>query len=195
MVPGDRIVSVNDLPTPALQDVQEVLAGTKGETVYAGIIRDQTVLTIPLRVNEEGLVMVGIVNPVELVPVTVKQYSFLKAFPAGIKKAYETGANYIRELGLIFTPKTQAYKSVGSFIAIGSIFPGTWNWEIFWNITAWLSIMLAILNLLPIPALDGGHIVLVLYEMVKRKPSENFWVFPDRRDGPSDRTHVPCLRE
>ncbi len=175
LVPGDRIVSVNDLPTPALQDVQEVLAGNKGETVYAGIIRDQTVLTIPLRVNEEGLVMVGIVNPVELVPVTVKQYSFLKAFPAGIKKAYDTGTNYIRELGLIFTPKTQAYKSVGSFIAIGSIFPGTWNWEIFWNITAWLSIMLAILNLLPIPALDGGHIVLVLYEMVtKRKPSEKF---------------------
>ncbi|MDD2772048.1 MAG: site-2 protease family protein, partial [Bacteroidales bacterium] len=90
-------------------------------------------------------------------------------------KAYQTGANYIRELGLIFSPKTEAYKSVGSFIAIGSIFPGTWNWEIFWNITAWLSIMLAILNLLPIPALDGGHIVLVIYEMVtRRKPSEKF---------------------
>ena len=83
--------------------------------------------------------------------------------------------DYIKELGLIFSPKTEAYKSVGSFIAIGSIFPTAWNWEAFWNIVALLSVMLAVINLLPIPALDGGHIVFTLYEMITgRKPSDKF---------------------
>lgn len=175
LVPGDRIVAVNDISTPAIQDVQELLAQNKEGTVYASIQREEDILLIPLKVNGQGIIMVGVTSPLEYIPVTFKQYSFLGAFPAGIKKAYRTGANYIRELGLIFTPKTKAYKSVGSFIAIGSIFPGSWNWEIFWNITAWLSIMLAILNLLPIPALDGGHIILVIYEMItRRKPSDKF---------------------
>lgn len=175
LVPGDRIVSVNDISTPAIQDVQEILAQNRKGTVYASVQREQDILQIPLLVNDQGMIMVGVTNPVEFIPVTVKEYSFLGAFPAGIRKACQTGANYIRELGLIFTPRTQAYKSVGSFIAIGSIFPGSWNWEIFWNITAWLSIMLAILNLLPIPALDGGHTILIIYEMItRRKPSDKF---------------------
>ena len=81
----------------------------------------------------------------------------------------------IKELGLIFSPKTEAYKSVGSFISIGQIFPKSWNWEIFWNITALLSVMLAVMNLLPIPALDGGHILFTLFEMITgRKPSVKF---------------------
>ena len=78
-------------------------------------------------------------------------------------------------MGLIFSPKTEAYKSVGSFIAIGSIFPTAWNWEAFWNIVALLSVMLAVINLLPIPALDGGHIVFTIYEIITgRKPSDKF---------------------
>jgi regulator of sigma E protease len=126
-------------------------------------------------VDEEGKIQVGVTNPMDFIPITVRDYSLAGAFPAGIQKAYTTASNYLKELGLVFRPKTKAYKSVGSFIAIGSIFPGTWNWEIFWNITAWLSVMLAVLNLLPIPALDGGHIVLVLYEIISgRKPSEKF---------------------
>lgn len=175
LIAGDMIVSLNDIPTPAIQDARQILAQHSEGIVYAGVQRDLTVLQIPLKVNKQGMLMVGVTNPLEFIPATVKEYSFFSAFPAGIAKAYQTGANYIRELGLIFTPKTKAYKSVGSFIAIGSIFPGTWNWEIFWNITAWLSVMLAILNLLPIPALDGGHLVMVLYEMItRRKPSDKF---------------------
>ena len=171
----DRIVSVNGFSTPAIQDVQKILAENKGEAVEVGIQREGENLTLHLLVNEEGKVMVGAANPMDFIPVTIRTYSLLSAFPAGIEKAYNTAANYLKELGLIFTPKTKAYKSVGSFIAIGSIFPGSWDWEIFWNITAWLSVMLAILNLLPIPALDGGHIVLVLYEMIAgKKPSDKF---------------------
>ena len=175
LLPGDHVVSLNGIPTPAIQDVQEILAQNSEGVVEATIQRDLSVLQIPLKVNSKGMLMVGVVSPLEFLPVTIKEYSFFGAMPAGIKKAYQTGANYLRELGLIFTPKTKAYKSVGSFIAIGSIFPGPWNWEIFWNITAWLSIMLAILNLLPIPALDGGHLVMVIYEMItRRKPSDKF---------------------
>jgi regulator of sigma E protease len=105
----------------------------------------------------------------------VKQYSLLAALPAGVEKGYNTLKNYIKELRLIFTPKTEAYKSVGSFVTIGKIFPGTWDWYVFWNITALLSVMLAILNILPIPGLDGGHTLFVCYEMITgRKPNDKF---------------------
>ncbi|HQB23089.1 MAG TPA: M50 family metallopeptidase, partial [Bacteroidales bacterium] len=175
LMAGDRIVSVNGLPAPAIQDVQKVLAENKGGVIEAGVQRDGESISVSLLVNEQGMLMVGVTNPMDFIPVTIRNYSLPGAFPAGIDKAYKTASNYLKELGLIFNPKTKAYKSVGSFIAIGSIFPGTWNWEVFWNITAWLSVMLAVLNLLPIPALDGGHIVLVLYEMISRKkPSDKF---------------------
>jgi regulator of sigma E protease len=175
LLAGDRIVSVNGLPAPAIQDVQKVLAENKGGVIEAGVQRDGESISVSLLVNEQGMLMVGVTNPMDFIPVTIRNYSLPGAFPAGIDKAYKTASNYLKELGLIFNPKTKAYKSVGSFIAIGSIFPGTWNWEVFWNITAWLSVMLAVLNLLPIPALDGGHIVLVLYEMISRKkPSDKF---------------------
>ena len=173
---GDRITAINGLNTPAVQDVQEALRAHTNQTVLATVAREDGVVEVPLVVNSEGMIQVALVADLtQFINVTQKTYSFFGAFPAGIQKAYLTGANYVKELALIFSPKTKAYKSVGSFIAIGNIFPGTWNWEIFWNITAWLSVMLAILNILPIPALDGGHIVLVIYEMItRRKPSDKF---------------------
>lgn len=173
---GDRLLAVNGTPTFAVQDVQEQLKACASQTVLLQVMRQEKTLEIPVSVTADGLIQVYLVNDLtRYVPVTQKQYSFFAAFPAGVKKAYATAANYVKELGLIFSPKTEAYKSVGSFIAIGSIFPDTWNWETFWNITAWLSIMLAVLNILPIPALDGGHMVLVLFEMITgRKPSDKF---------------------
>ena len=87
----------------------------------------------------------------------------------------ETFNSYLKQLKLIFSPETKAYKSLGGFITIGSIFPGTWDWQAFWLLTAFLSIILAIMNVLPIPALDGGHVIFLLYEMVTgRKPSDKF---------------------
>jgi regulator of sigma E protease len=87
----------------------------------------------------------------------------------------ETFSSYLKQLRLIFSPETGAYKSLGGFITIGSIFPGVWDWQAFWNMTAFLSIVLAIMNVLPIPALDGGHVMFLLYEIVSgRKPSEKF---------------------
>ena len=107
--------------------------------------------------------------------VTTRDYNLLSAIPAGARKTWTTIKGYVQELGLIFSPKTQAYKSVGSFIAIGRIFPDTWDWFRFWTLCALLSIMLGVMNLLPIPALDGGHILFLIFEMITgRRPSDKF---------------------
>ncbi len=97
------------------------------------------------------------------------------AIPAGAVKAYKGVGNYLKQLRLLFNPEIKAYESVGGFITIGNIFPPTWHWQSFWTLTAFLSIMLAILNVLPIPALDGGHVMFLMYEIIsRRKPSDKF---------------------
>ena len=107
--------------------------------------------------------------------VNTREYSFISAIPAGFRKTFSQIGGYIKDLKLVATPSTEAYKSVGSFIAIGQVFPSAWDWRSFLSILAMLSIMLAVMNLLPIPALDGGHIVFTLYEMITgRKPSDKF---------------------
>ena len=107
--------------------------------------------------------------------VQTMKYNALSAIPAGFKLAGSTIGGYLRDLKLLFTPSTKAYKSVGSFIAIGEVFPSTWDWYQFLNIIALLSIMLAVMNIIPVPGLDGGHILFVLYEMISgRKPSDKF---------------------
>jgi regulator of sigma E protease len=104
-----------------------------------------------------------------------KNYSFFEAIPAGTVKTYKGVANYLKQLKLLFSSEVKAYESVGGFITIGSIFPSEWDWQAFWGLTAFLSIMLAILNILPIPALDGGHVMFLLYEIIaRRKPSDKF---------------------
>lgn len=176
LLPGDRIISINSQEAVAIQDIQPILAQNKGNTLPVLILREGAVLEKELTINSEGII--GIVldgDYNKLFNFTTKEYSLVASVPAGLNKAVTTITNYFKELGLIFSPKTEAYKSVGSFIAIGKIFPSSWNWEIFWNITAWLSIMLAVINLLPIPALDGGHIIFLIYEIVtRRKPSDKF---------------------
>ena len=103
------------------------------------------------------------------------EYSLIASIPAGFNKGVETFNSYLKQLKLIFSPETKAYKSLGGFITIGSIFPEIWDWQSFWLLTAFLSIILAIMNVLPIPALDGGHVLFLLYEMVTgRKPSDKF---------------------
>jgi regulator of sigma E protease len=156
--------------------VQEVLARHKGDSIVATVARGNEITLVPLVTDTLGRVQVAVnANLEDFYTITQKEYSLFSAIPAGIHKASVTVANYFKELKLIFSPKTEAYKSVGSFITIGKIFPGTWDWHSFWNITAFLSVMLAVLNILPIPALDGGHLVFTIYEMITgRKPSDKF---------------------
>lgn len=176
LLPGDRIVSINSREATTIQDIQPILAQNKGMTLPVSILRNGEIIENNIHINANGII--GIIldgDYSKLFNLTTVKYSLISSIPAGLNKATSTITNYFKELGLIFSPKTEAYKSVGSFIAIGKIFPSFWNWEIFWNITAWLSIMLAVINLLPIPALDGGHILFLLYEIItQRKPSDRF---------------------
>ena len=107
----------------------------------------------------------------ELYTLASHKYGFAASFPAGYNKAIKKLSSYIDQFMLILSPSTGAYKGMGGFGAIGSMFPATWNWEVFWNLTAFLSLMLAFMNVLPIPALDGGHVVFLLYEIIVGKPA------------------------
>lgn len=176
LMPGDRVVRIDTLQVSIIQDIQPILQSHKNDTLSVTLSRNGTLLTKFLLVDSLGRLGVLLNSDVKkFFNVTAINYSLISALPAGAAKTFSTIGNYVKELGLIFSPKTEAYKSVGSFIAIGNFFPSSWNWEIFWNITAWLSIMLAVVNLIPIPALDGGHILFLIYEIVtRRKPSDKF---------------------
>lgn len=168
---GDRIVGVTGESTPYLQDAQKILRQHPGEEIPVEVLRRADTLTFPLQVDSLGRLGVFFLNP----SLKHRDYTVLEAIPAGCSWAWESVAGYLRDLRLVATPSTGAYKSVGSFVAIGQVFPATWNWQQFLYILALLSIMLGVMNLLPIPALDGGHIVFCLYEMITgRKPSDRF---------------------
>ena len=172
---GDRVIEIDSISTPMFHNIRSALEHKKGQLISARILRGNDSLQIPLRVDEEGRIGVLTSPPDFYLSLTTEKYGLLASIPQGVKKGLNTIQDYLKDLGLIFSPKTEAYKSVGSFITIGKIFSNTWDWGRFWNITAFISIMLAVLNLLPIPALDGGHIMFVLFEMITgRKPSDKF---------------------
>ena len=145
---------------------QEVLADTAGDSVDLRLLRGSDPVTVPVAVGADGRMGVLLQRDASGVAVTRKDYSLLEAIPAGFLLTFTTIGDYIKELGLIFSPQTEAYNSVGSFISIGSIFPSSWNWQVFLNITALLSIMLAVMKLLTMPALDGGPIIFLLSDMI-----------------------------
>ena len=171
LMKGDRIVSIAGQPAGYLQDSRKLLKNYSGQEISASVLRGKDTVEVSLQVDTAGLL--GIYT--QLPGIKSKKYSVLEAIPAGIGLAFSTIGGYVQDLKLVFTPSTEAYKSVGSFISMGQIFPATWDWYRFINILALLSIMLGVMNLLPIPALDGGHIVFTIYEMVTgRKPSDRF---------------------
>ncbi len=100
------------------------------------------------------------------------RYGFIESIPAGIKKGFKTISDYLKQFKLIFSKDTGAYKSLGGFITIGNIFPGEWIWQSFWSLTAFLSIILAVMNILPIPALDGGHVMFLVFEVITGKKAQ-----------------------
>ena len=168
---GDRIIAIEGQSVPFVQDAWPVLEGYAGASVSADVKRAADTLSIDLQVDTTGRIGVYLASP----EVMTKEYSIVSAIPAGFRKTFSSIGGYLKDLKLVFSPSTEAYKSVGSFIAIGQVFPDAWDWYSFISIIAMLSIMLAVMNLLPIPALDGGHIVFTLYEMITgRKPSDNF---------------------
>lgn len=171
---GDKVIAINDEPVEWLQDSRIVLEKLKNQEVLAQVIRDADTLSVPVKVDSAG--MMG-VYMAPLTNIKSKEYSLLEAIPAGLKLTGENISGYLQDLKLLVTPSSGAYKSVGSFIAIGEAFPDTWNWYQFINLLALLSIMLGVINLVPIPGLDGGHIFFTLYEIISgHKPSEKFLI-------------------
>jgi len=170
---GDRIVAINGDAVQFLQDARTVLDTLPGRLVDATVLRGADSLVVPVKVDSAGRIGVYMQTP----KVEYSDYNFWQAIPAGIKLTGETIHGYLQDLKLLATPSTKAYKSVGSFIAIGQVFPSKWNWYQFMFLIALFSIMLGVMNLLPIPGLDGGHILFTLYEMITgRKPSDNFMI-------------------
>ncbi len=178
----DIVVAVNGQSLKYQDEVENLLNENKGKEVSITVKRGEENKTFNLMVNDNGklgVIIYGLgfsdLEKLGYYELANVNYSLAAAIPAGIKKSYQTLANYIKQLKKIFNPNTGAYKGLGGFISIGSIFPSTWSAESFWNITAFLSIMLGFMNLLPIPALDGGHVVFTLWEMItSKKPSDKF---------------------
>ena len=168
---GDRIISIDSVRTEFVQDAWKILGDRKGGQVRATVTRQNDTMIMAMQVDTTGLLGVHLQSP----QVQRREYSAFSAIPAGFRKTFSTISGYLKDLRLVVTPSTEAYRSVGSFIAIGQIFPASWDWYSFLNIIALLSIMLAVMNLLPIPALDGGHILFTIFEMATgRKPSDRF---------------------
>ena len=180
--PKDMITAINNTPVKYFDQAEILLSPFKNQEISLTVKRGQEQLEIPVLLDDNGKIGVALgtlsnadMERLGYYTLEKKSYSIGEAIPAGIEKGYSTLTGYLKQLQKVFNPETGAYKGLGGFISIGSIFPSTWSWQTFWSITAFLSIMLAVMNLLPIPALDGGHVVFTLYEMISgRKPSDKF---------------------
>ena len=173
---NDQIVGIDDKMFTYYDEFQKYLAENKDHPVTLNLLRKGEKLNISLKTDSLG--MLGIVRSVPLDKIfdfkTLK-YGFLQSIPAGINKGFKTISDYLKQIPLIFSKHTKGYESLGGFISIGRIFPGVWDWQAFWNLTAFLSIILAVMNILPIPALDGGHVLFLLFEVITgKKPSDKF---------------------
>ena len=174
----DRIVSINDVETKYFDQFQLELQQHKGENISVGVNRFGEEILLSVDVNDEGMIgfMPSNLSLTQLEDLGIyslnsTSYSFLEALPAGYHLAIRKLGSYINQFKLILSPSTGAYKGLGGFGTIGSLFPGKWHWQSFWEMTAFLSLMLAFMNILPIPALDGGHVMFLLYEMLVGKPA------------------------
>ena len=183
LLPKDKVVAIAGQPITYFDEVKPILEKYKNQKIDLTIERgDGAIKEIPVSISDTATigVMPSSLTFKEmqengLLQLKTVKYTFAESIPAGIHKGVNTLTSYVKQLKKIFNPDTGAYKGVGGFAAIGSMFPDTWDWQAFWSTTALISIILAFMNILPIPALDGGHVTFLLYEMVTgRKPSDKF---------------------
>ncbi len=168
---NDKVIELDNQNVYLLNDFRRILDKKPNATLEAKVLRGSDTVNVKIRTDNNAKAVIYSKQP----NIERKKYSIIEAIPAGINKTILTIKGYIDDLKLVAQPSTGAYKSVGSFISIGKIFPSYWNLYSFLQILAILSIMLGVMNLLPIPGLDGGHIVFLIYEMISgRKASENF---------------------
>ena len=170
---GDSVTGINGNFDLAINEIQQLLAQNKEKEITLNLFRHGREMAVAVTPDENGKLGVITKSPYKIYETVRTQYNFFSAFPAGIRVGIETTKMYVGQLKYIFSK--EGAQSLGGFGTIAGIFPEKWNWLSFWEMTAFLSIMLGIMNLLPIPALDGGHVVFLLYEVVSgRKPNEKF---------------------
>lgn len=168
---GDKIIAINDIETPYFHDFSKNIKQFADQDITLSIVRNNDTLQMALHLPVEA--QIGVYN--ENIAFNTREYTFFEAIPQGFSKTAKELSDYWKQIKLVFSPKTEAYKSLGGFITIGSIFPEKFNWIQFWYLTAFLSIILAVMNILPIPALDGGHVLFLIIEIITRKkPSDKF---------------------
>jgi regulator of sigma E protease len=173
---NDQVVGVNGIPTAYYDEYIDIIKDKKSEKLALAILRGADTLTITVEQDTKGRIGVERKNLKELgFQFDKRNYSFLQAIPAGFTECWSTLGNYIKGIKQLFNGKARASESVGSVFSIGGIYPGVWDWHIFWTLTAVFSVILAFMNILPIPGLDGGHALFTLVEMITgRKPSDKF---------------------
>lgn len=172
---GDKVVGVNGNDARFYDQIAPILSSFAGDTVTLSLMNGSELREVRVAVNSEGQIGVGLSS--ESIPVRVQNYNLWQAIPRGGERVVEEMSDYWKQLKMIVRPQTEMYKAIGGPIAIGGIFPGQWNWLNFWKITALLSVVLAIMNVLPIPALDGGHALFILIEMITgRRPSDKLLI-------------------
>lgn len=172
---GDRIVSVNGESTPSIYDFVAAMDGKKNETVMLGIQSGNEVIQQKIALGEDGMLGVQNARPDQLFNYSRNKYSLMEALPAGVNMGVDFLKGQLKAFGKIFRNEIKASDSLGSIVSIATMFDPSWNWERFWKITAMLSILLGFFNLLPIPALDGGYVMFLLWEVITgRKPSDKF---------------------
>jgi regulator of sigma E protease len=173
---GDELIGIDSLIFTYYDEFQSYLLSRINRTIVLNILRNGERIDIPMTPTIDGkLGLQTDRSPAMFFELKTIRYGFFQSVPAGIKRGFKEIKDYLKQFRLIFSRKTKAYESLGGFITIGSIFPPTWDWRSFWDVTAFLSIILAVMNILPIPALDGGHVMFLLFEVVTgRKPSDKF---------------------
>lgn len=169
---GDAVVGINGIDAHFYDQIAPLLQSHAGDTISLSLLNEGIVRECRVAVSEEGQIGVGLASA-DYIPVSTRTYTLWQAIPRGAERVVEEMSDYWKQLKMIVQPKTEMYKALGGPISIGGIFPTEWNWEHFWKITALLSVILAIMNVLPIPALDGGHALFILIEMITgRRPSD-----------------------
>jgi regulator of sigma E protease len=177
LIVNDEITGIDNMQFTYADEFQDYLQTNKSKSLSLNVLRDGSVIDINVTPNSAGLLGIRYAGKSldQIFELKTIRYGFLQSVPAGIKKGIKTIGDYLKQFKLLFSKDTKAYESLGGFITIGSIFPGVWDWQSFWNLTAFLSIILAVMNILPIPALDGGHVMFLLFEVITgRKPSDKF---------------------
>ena len=171
----DKIIQVDSIPVTYFQDFRHQLQNFKGKSTYIRVLRGSDTVRLDVAVPDSAIIGFRPYGWDKFLDVVEKKYGFFEAFPAGVVRTWDGFVNYLKQMKMVFNPELKGYKQVGSFFTIAQQFSPQWDWLRLWTLTAFLSVAIAFVNLLPIPMLDGGYAFFLIIEMITGKtPSEKF---------------------